>query len=112
MSSILRDICRTAFAEDFSSEQVEYLRLFVHAGKEAASATREGVKCIGVYDTAYAVFEEKNLGKYSPDDIGYGVGLRQSECYPIIEKGSHTVLKENMVVALVQTTSFSKKVGG
>ena len=47
-----------------------------------------------------------------PDDIGYGVGLRQSEFYPIIEKDSPTVLKENMVVALLQTTAFSKSIGG
>jgi Xaa-Pro aminopeptidase len=65
-----------------------------------------------VYDTVYKVFQAKGLGKYLPDDIGYGVGLRQSEFYPIIEKNNHTVLKENMVVALLQTTAYSKKVGG
>jgi len=52
------------------------------------------------------------IEKFLPEDIGYGVGLRQSEFYPVIEKGNHTILKENMVVALLQTTSFSAKVGG
>jgi Xaa-Pro dipeptidase len=73
---------------------------------------REGTTCQDVYEAAYGVFDEYGLSKYLPDDIGYGVGLRQSEFYPVIEKGNATILKQNMVVALLQTTSYSKKMGG
>ncbi len=106
------DICRTTFAGEPTHEQAEYLRLVVKAQQVAASVLQDGSICRDVYDAAYTVFEERNLGKFLPDDIGYGVGLRQSEFYPIIEKDSPTVLKENMVVALLQTTSFSKSIGG
>ncbi|MCF8128743.1 MAG: Xaa-Pro peptidase family protein [Deltaproteobacteria bacterium] len=106
------DICRTAFAGEPKGEQVEFLRLVVRAQEVAASILRDGVMSCEVFDAVHEVFEENNLGKFLPHDIGYGVGLRQSEFFPIIEKGSTTVLKENMVVALLQTTSFSKKLGG
>lgn len=106
------DICRTTFAGEPTHEQAAYLRLVVKAQQAAASALQDGAICSDVYGAAHTVFEERNLGKFLPDDIGYGVGLRQSEFYPIIEKNSPTVLKENMVVALLQTTSFSKSIGG
>lgn len=106
------DICRTTFAGEPTHEQAAYLRLIVKSQQAAASALQDGAICGDIYDAAYTVFEERNLGKFLPDDIGYGVGLRQSEFYPIIEKNSPTVLKENMVVALLQTTSFSKSIGG
>ncbi len=106
------DICRTTFAGEPTKEQVEFLRLVVRAQEAAASVLRDGAISGSVFDAVYEVFEENNLGKFLPHDIGYGLGLRQSEFFPIIEKGSSTVLKENMVVALLQTTSFSKKIGG
>ena len=106
------DICRTTFAEEPTPEQVAYLRLVIKAQHAAASIVRDGAISGKVYDAAYNVFQEKNLGKFLPHDVGYGVGLRQSEFYPIIEKDSLTVLKENMVVALLQTTSYSKSIGG
>ena len=106
------DICRTTFAGEPTPEQVTYLRLVVKAQQAAASIVRDGAISSEIYDAAYNVFQEKNLGKFLPHDIGYGVGLRQSEFYPIIEKNSPTILKENMVVALLQTTSFSKNIGG
>lgn len=106
------DICRTTFAGEPTPEQVAYLRLVVKAQQAAASVLGDGAVCSDVYDAAYNVFQKKNLAKLLPNDIGYGVGLRQSEFYPIIEKGSKTVLKGNMVVALLQTTAFSKRIGG
>ena len=106
------DICRTTFVGKPTPEQATYLRLVVKAQQAAASVLRDGALSSDVYDVTYKIFQERNLGKFLPDDIGYGVGLRQSEFYPIIEKDSPTVLKENMVVALLQTTSFSKRIGG
>jgi len=106
------DICRTGFAGDPTREQAAYLRLVVEAQKAATDVLRDGALCGDVYNAVRDVFDQENMGKHLPEDIGYGVGLRQSEFYPIIEKGSKTVLRENMVVALLQTTSFSRKIGG
>jgi Xaa-Pro dipeptidase len=111
-SGYASDICRTTFAGEPTPQQAEYLTTIVKAQEAASSVIREGIPCQDVYEAAYRVFDEYGLSKYLPDDIGYGVGLRQSEFYPVIEKGSLTILKENMVVALLQTTSYSKKMGG
>jgi Xaa-Pro aminopeptidase len=106
------DLCRTTFAGEPGHERAAYLGLVVKAQEAAAAMVRDSALCCDVYDAAYRVFEEENLGKFLPDDIGYGVGLRQSEFYPVIEKGSTTVLKEDMVIALLQTAPFSKSLGG
>jgi Xaa-Pro dipeptidase len=106
------DICRTSFAGDPTAEQLDVLQTIVKAQSEAAAFIRDGAKCGEIFDRVNRVFQEKDLAKFLPDDIGYGVGLRQSEFYPIIEKGSQTTLKENMVVALLQTTCFLKRIGG
>jgi Xaa-Pro dipeptidase len=106
------DICRTTFAGEPGPEQLTYLKTIVRAQEAGANALRNGAACGEIYDAVYGVLMEADLGKSLPDDIGYGVGLRQSEFYPVIEKGSPTILKENMVVALLQTTSFSTKIGG
>jgi Xaa-Pro dipeptidase len=106
------DICRTTFAGEPTAEQLELLRTIVKAQQEAAAIIQDGVECHEVFERVNDVFQEKRLGKYLPHDIGYGVGLRQSEFYPVIEKGSTTVLQENMVVAFLQTTSYLRSVGG
>lgn len=106
------DLCRTTFAGDPSPEQVARLSVIVEAQRQAAASLRDGAVCDAVYRAARRIFEKAGLAKVLPDDIGYGVGLRQSEFNPIIEKGSATVLRENMVVALLQTTAVSRSLGG
>ena len=46
------------------------------------------------------------------DTIGYGVGLRQSEFYPIIGKGRTEVIEAGMVVDLLLPTIYRKEIGG
>ena len=106
------DLCRTTFAGEPSSDQRAHLRTVIQAQAAAASMLKDGVISQNVFDAAYQIFQQHKLGRFLPDDIGYGVGLRQSEFFPIIERRSQTVLKENMVVALLQTTSFKKGIGG
>ena len=106
------DICRTTFAGEPSRAQADYLRLVVKAQGACAAAVKAGALASEPWEAAQRVFSDYGVGRYLPDDIGYGVGLRQSEFYPILEKGSTTVLKQNMVVALMQTTAFSKEIGG
>jgi Xaa-Pro aminopeptidase len=106
------DICRTTFAGEPSRAQADYLRLVVKAQGACAAAVKAGALAGEPWEAAHQIFSDCGVGRYLPDDIGYGVGLRQSEFYPILEKGSTTVLKQNMVVALMQTTAFSKEIGG
>jgi Xaa-Pro aminopeptidase len=106
------DLCRTTFAGEPTLKQREHLTTVLQAQSAAAGQLRDGAISGRVFLAAYEVFREHNLGSLVPDDIGYGVGLRQSEFMPIIEKGGETVLRENMVVALLQTSAFEKSVGG
>ncbi len=106
------DLCRTTFAGEPTKAQKKHLRVIVEAQRAAAEALREGVVAGEVFDRAYEVARKHKMGNLLPDDIGYGVGLRQSEFIPIIEKNSTVKLKENMVVALMQTTLYKRSIGG
>ncbi|WP_231967778.1 hypothetical protein [Thermanaeromonas toyohensis] len=44
--------------------------------------------------------------------MGYGVGLRQSEFYPIIGKGRTEIIEAGMVVDLLLPTIYRRDIGG
>jgi Xaa-Pro dipeptidase len=46
------------------------------------------------------------------DQIGHGVGIRQSEFFPVVGKGLTHVIAKNMVVDLLLPTVFKPGVGG
>jgi Xaa-Pro dipeptidase len=106
------DLCRTTFAGEPTPDQRKHLNVVLQAQAAAAGELKDGAISGRVFDAAYGVFHEHKLGTFLPHDIGYGVGLRQSEFVPILEKGSKTVLRENMVVALLHTSAFKRSVGG
>jgi len=106
------DICRTTFAGEPTSDQIRRLKIVAEAQRSAADVLRDGATAGDIFEAAYQVFKMHGLASYLPDDIGYGVGLRQSEFHPVIEKSGSTVLQENMIVALLQTTAYEKRLGG
>ena len=106
------DLCRTTFVGEPSTEQRDRLRLVHRAQQAAADTLKPGALARDVYAAARQVFASKGLERLLPSDLGYGVGLRQSEFHPVIERHSDTELKENMVVALMQTTAYERTVGG
>ena len=106
------DLCRTTFVGAPSPAQRDRLRLVFQAQEAAAEALRPGARAGEVYEAARQVFASQNLQNLLPADLGYGVGLRQSEFHPVIEQNSTTELRENMVVALMQTTAYDRKIGG
>lgn len=106
------DLCRTTFVDGPTDLQKEQLRVICDAQQAAAAGLRDGALAGEVFDRAYQVMKAHNMGSLLPDDIGYGVGLRQSEFHPIIMKNSEKRLAENMVVALMQTTAYQRDIGG
>ncbi|MEJ2716435.1 MAG: Xaa-Pro peptidase family protein [Deltaproteobacteria bacterium] len=106
------DLCRTTFVGEPTEAQRERLRIIYQAQQAAAASLRDGAMAGEVFDRAYQVMKAHNMGSSLPDDIGYGVGLRQSEFHPMIMKNSETRLAENMVVALLQTTAYQRDTGG
>ncbi|MCB2190262.1 MAG: Xaa-Pro peptidase family protein [Deltaproteobacteria bacterium] len=106
------DLCRTTFVGEPTPEQRDRLRLVFKAQESAAAAIKPGALAKEVYAAAREVFASQGLERLLPSDLGYGVGLRQSEFHPVIERHSGTELKENMVIALMQTTAYDRSVGG
>lgn len=75
-------------------------------------ALRPGVVSADVYDRVYRLIHEHGYAKMFMDQIGYGVGIRQSEFYPILGKGLPHELKENMVVDVLLPTIYKPHTGG
>jgi Xaa-Pro aminopeptidase len=106
-------MCRTVFLGTPKPESLRIYEVLKEAQQVALDALRPGVTCAEVYDKTTAYVEAQSYGKYwVMEHIGYGVGIRQSEFYPIISKGSATVLRENMVVDLLLPTIYIPGIGG
>ena len=106
-------MCRTVFLGTPPEECVKIYETLRKIQDYTVAALRPGVTCGELYDAAAASAEAAGYGKYwIMEHIGYGVGIRQSEFYPIIAKGSATVIEENMVVDLLLPSIYVPKLGG
>lgn len=106
-------MCRTVFLGTPHQESVRIYEVLKQAQRVAVEALQPGVTCGEIYDRATEHVEAQGFGKnWVMTQIGYGVGIRQSEFYPIISKGSETKLQENMVVDLLLPTIYVPGHGG
>ena len=105
-------MCRTVFLGDVNEETKAIYDLLKETQQVAIDAISPGVKAGEVYDKAFKVVHDQGYAKMFLPTIGYGVGIRQSEFYPIISKGSEHVLEENMIVDLLLPTIYQPKTGG
>lgn len=106
-------MCRTVFLGTPHPESVKIYEVLKEAQNVAVKALHPGVTCGEVYaKTAEYVASQGYEKQWVMHHIGYGVGIRQSEFYPIISKDSSTVLKENMVVDLLLPTIYVPGLGG
>lgn len=106
-------MCRTVFLGKPEPESLRIYEVLKETQRIAVEALRPGVTCGEIYDAAAAYVAEQGFEKsWVMEHIGYGVGIRQSEFYPIIAKGSKTVLRENMVVDLLLPTIYIPGTGG
>lgn len=105
-------MCRTVAVGDIHPGQEEVYNLLLKAQEKAISALRPGVRSWEVDAAAREVIRNKGLEKYYLDVVGYGVGLRQSEFYPIIGKGRMETIEEGMVVDLLLPTIYRPDIGG
>lgn len=106
-------MCRTVFLGKPNPESVRIYEVLKEAQQVAVESLHPGVTCGEVYERTTAYVEAQGYGKnWVMEHIGYGVGIRQSEFYPIISKGSAAVLQENMVVDLLLPTIYIPGIGG
>lgn len=106
-------MCRTVFLGEPSAESLRIYEALRRAQEACVAVLKPGVTCNELYEAARERVTADGYERYWPmEHIGYGVGIRQSEFYPIIAKGSGTVLEENMVVDLLLPTICLPGAGG
>ena len=106
-------MCRTIFLGSPKEKSVDIYKTLIRAVDVAIQEIRPGMTSGALYDVVREVIIEAGYEKHwIMDHIGYGMGIRQSEFIPIIEKGSDTVLEENMIIDLLLPTIYIPGVGG
>lgn len=105
-------MCRTVFLGKVAKETVDIYNVLIAAQNAAIVALKPGVVSSEIYEKAFRVVHDHGYAKMFMDHIGYGVGIRQSEFYPIIGKGINHIIQENMVVDLLLPTIYVPKFGG
>jgi Xaa-Pro dipeptidase len=105
-------MCRTVFLGEVAKETNRIYEILIEAQQIAKECIRPNRKSGEVWEKVFRYINEMGYGEKWLSQIGYGVGIRQSEFYPIISKNSRHVLKENMVVDVLLPTIYHKKYGG
>jgi Xaa-Pro aminopeptidase len=103
---------RTVFLGDIPEETLKIHDLLRRIQGRAVCACTPGAKVSQVYDYACEPLLQMGYGGLFLDHLGYGIGIRQSEFYPIIGKNVDHVLAENMVVDLLLPTVYKPGAGG
>ena len=105
-------MCRTAAAGEVAAEYRQTHELLLRAQRAAIQALRPGASSGDVDAAARAIVIEAGLEKHFLDHVGYGVGIRQSEFYPLLGKGRSEKIEAGMVVDLLLPTIYRKHGGG
>ncbi|HHV46397.1 MAG TPA: aminopeptidase P family protein [Tissierellia bacterium] len=105
-------MCRTIALGQVSEETKKIYKIMVEAQQAAVKKSMPETPVKEVYNEAFKIIDENGYGDKFIVDIGYGIGIRQSEFYPIIGKNRDYILKENMVIDLMFPTIYDKEFGG
>ncbi len=105
-------MARTAAVGNISDVQRNVHSLLIRALEQAETALRPGASSGEVDAAARAIIEQAGYGKSYLESVGYGVGLRQSEFYPIIGRGRTEIIEAGMVIDLLLPTIYRKGIGG
>ncbi|MBC7325275.1 MAG: M24 family metallopeptidase, partial [Moorella sp. (in: Bacteria)] len=105
-------ICRTVAVGRIPPEQENVYHFLLEAQGRAIAALRPGATAGDVDAAARQVIEAAGYGNSYLEQVGYGVGLRQSEFYPIIARGRPEVIEAGMVVDLLLPTIYRPGIGG
>jgi Xaa-Pro aminopeptidase len=105
-------MCRTSAVGEVAPGYREVHELLLRAQCAAIQALRPGVSSNDVDAAARAMVIAAGMEEQYLDVTGYGVGIRQSEFYPIIGKGRSEKIEAGMVVDLLLPTIYRKHGGG
>lgn len=105
-------MCRTVFLGDVNEETLKIYNVLEEAQRIAIKSLKPNITAGEIYNQVFHYIQDQGYAKWFLDVIGYGVGIRQSEFYPILSKNSQHVLKENMVVDVLLPTIYKPEYGG
>lgn len=105
-------MCRTVAVGEVPAGRVEVYDLLLRAQEAAIGALRPGVTADDVDRAAREIVAAAGWEKFYLEQTGYGVGLRQSEFYPIIGRGRMEAIEAGMVVDLLLPTIYRRDIGG
>ena len=105
-------MCRTAFLGKVPQQSMEIYQLLTEAQRVAIDALKPGAVAGEIYDKVFKLIHDHGYAKMFMSQIGYGVGIRQSEFYPVIARGKDHIIQENMVVDLLLPTIYQPQFGG
>ncbi len=105
-------ICRTVALGEVKKPVKDLYYNLLEAQQAAIKALKPGVPVAEVYQEAYRIIREAGYDQYFIDDIGHGIGIRQSEFYPVIGKTRSHVIEKDMVVDLIFPTIYHPEFGG
>ena len=90
------DMTRTVAVGHATDEMADAYNLVLKAQKAGIKALGNGVRCADVYQAAYDVLQEKDMGKYFRHSLGHGVGLDIHEGYNASPKSNDTFTVGNV----------------
>lgn len=105
-------MCRTVALGTIPEETRHIYDVLRRAQEIAVAALVPGIRVSEIFDHVHAFVAERGYGGLILDHLGYGVGIRQSEFFPIVGKNLPHVIAESMVVDLLLPTVFKPGVGG
>ncbi len=105
-------ICRTVMLGRPAPEKLAGHALVVAAQQAAVGRCRPGTPVREVWQAAADVFAAAGHERGLIPDIGYGIGIRQSEFYPIIGRDRDYTLEAGMAVDLMFPTLYHPTMGG
>lgn len=105
-------MCRTVALGQIPDETRSIYGLLMAAQEMAVSAARSGAVSADIFDQVHGLVASRGYGGGLIDHLGYGVGIRQSEFFPIIGRGLPHQLARDMVIDLLLPTILKPGVGG
>lgn len=105
-------MCRTAAIGEVAPDYWQVYELLLKAQCAAIQALRPGASSNDVDAAARALVVAAGLEAQYLEVSGHGVGIRQSEFYPVIGKGRGEKIEAGMVVDLLLPTIYRKQGGG
>lgn len=103
---------RTFVIGEVAQGVIELYQTLLQAQQQAIKSLKPGRSVKEVYQAAYDVVAKAGYAQYFIDDIGHGVGIRQSEFYPVIGRTRPHFIAEGMVVDLMFPTIYHPQYGG